>query len=195
MLEHYQGVFFLDSSDLEVVKKWNAIGVIDGVTTNPQIMLDNGVSPASYRQTIRDICAEMGTRSVSVELTADRNSVEKQIEEALDLSQIADNVTIKVPFNPMNPENGLEVMHRLVREQHMSVNATVMMNFEQLALAAAAMRGGERRSFVSLFWGRAIEDWAARREWGERKRKNERIDNPWAPEGMRIGDSPTVNSD
>lgn len=181
MQDRYKGSFFIDSSDPRVIMSWERTGIIDGVTTNPQIMLDGGVTWITYESTVREIAGIMGGRSVSVELISDRRNLDEQLDEARGLNSLAENITIKVPFTPEDP-NGLELMHRLVHEEGMSVNATVMMNYEQLVLATAAMRGGERVSFVSLFWGRAIEDWAKRTGEG------------WAPERLRVGNSNVVNS-
>lgn len=180
MINKYHGALFLDSSDPDMVRKWDETGVIDGVTTNPQIMLDNGVTPANYIKTIKEISAIMGNRSVSVELTSDRNSFDEQVKEAKKLNEVADNITIKVPFNPENPLS-LKLIHYLAIDLKMSINVTVLMNFEQLLLAARALRGGKKISFISLFWGRAIEDWVNRS--GE----------SWAPVGLRVGNVSSVN--
>ena len=180
MKNKYSRSIFIDSSDLNVIKKWNKTGVIDGVTTNPQIMLNDGVTKGSYLKVISDICKEMGEKSVSVELTSNRNDFEAQMKEAIELTKISSNITIKIPFDPVN-SLCLELMHELSVVKGFSVNATVLMNYEQLFLASRAMRNSKMACFVSLFWGRSLEDWS-----------NRNSEN-YAPSNLRMGQESFVD--
>jgi len=173
---------FIDTSDVSVIHKWNLTGVIDGVTTNPQIMLNDGVTKNNYFKIIGDICDEMGDKSVSVELISDRNNKSQLIDEAFKLREISKNITIKIPFNPLDT-NSLELMNYLAVEKSISVNATVMMNFEQLFLAANSMKNAPVECFVSLFWGRSSEDWSQRS--GEN----------YSPSGLKMGNVSSVDFD
>jgi len=179
----YRGAFFIDSSDLGVIAGWNKTGLVRGVTTNPKIMLNDGVSLEDYRPTIEGICEMMGTRPVSVELMDSRASVDDMLYEARDLAKISRNVTIKVPLIPDRPEKCLEVMHRLAVEESIPVNATVGMTFEGLTMMAGALRGTKVTSFVSQFYCRGGEDWKMRQD----KEK-------YAPRRLKIGDGADVNS-
>jgi transaldolase len=181
-MKKYLRSIFLDTSDINIIKKWNKTGIIDGITTNPQILLNEGVTKNSYFKIIKDICKEMGDKSVSVELTSDRNDWKKQLEEAKILTDIADNITIKIPLDPTNMSS-LEIMHYLAVDKNVSVNATVLMNFEQLILAAKAMNGTTKDCFVSLFWGRSSEDWSMRSS------------ENYAPKNLRMGNSSTVDTE
>ena len=180
MIKKYNQCIFIDSSDVKVIKKWNSTGVVDGVTTNPQIMLNDGVTKSSYYKVIAEICKEMGEKSVSIELTSNRTDYKAQMTEAIELSKISENITIKIPFNPLDTMS-LDLMHEMSVKKNLSVNATVMMNYEQLVLASKAMRNSKNACFVSLFWGRALEDWS-----------NRNSEN-YAPNHLRMGQESFVD--
>lgn len=149
---------FIDSSNLEEIKRWNATGIIDGVTTNQMIMLKDGLRPKDYDKVIKAICREMKGKPVSVELTDSQASAEKMMKEAKRLNGIAKNIVVKVPLIP-NTTKSLEVIKELIKA-NISVNVTLMMTFEQMVMAILATRYSKKVSFVSLFWGRSIEDQA-----------------------------------
>ncbi|SRR3989344_5631128 len=147
---------FIDSSNLEEVKKWNATGVIDGVTTNQVIMLKDGIKPKEYDRVIKDICLEMKGKPVSVELTDSTVSASEMVKEAIRLDSLANNIVVKVPMIP-DTTKSLWVIQQLVKE-NIAVNVTTMMTFEQMVMAILATRHCDRPSFISIFWGRSIED-------------------------------------
>src|SRR3989338_2293978 len=149
---------FIDSSDLDTIKKWNRTGVIDGVTTNQVIMLADGVSKSNYAKVIKEICKEMKDLPVSVELTDSSASEKEMATEAKKLNGLASNIVVKVPLIP-DTTKSLAVIYELAR-LNIAVNVTLMMTFEQLSLAILAARHCKKTSFVSLFWGRSIEDQA-----------------------------------
>lgn len=173
---------FLDSSNLEEVKKWNATGVIDGITTNQLIMLKDGVKPNEYEKVIKAICREMKDKPVSVELTDSTASPESMVKEAKRLNTLADNIVVKVPLIP-DTTKSLWVINQLAR-LNIAVNVTVMMTFEQMIMAVLATRHCKRLSFVSFFWGRSEEDYIKYRS---------RFD--YMAKFPRIGINSTVNSD
>lgn len=149
---------FIDSSKLEEIKRWNATGIIDGVTTNQMIMLKDGMKPRDFETVVKKICKEMKGRPVSVELTNSVVSSKIMIQEAVRLNTIAENIVIKVPLIPETTKS-LEVVHELIK-RNIAVNITAMMTFEQMITAILATRYAKKTSFVSLFWGRSIEDQA-----------------------------------
>jgi transaldolase len=147
---------FIDSSNLEEIKKWNATGVIDGVTTNQMIMLKDGVKPSEYETVIKNICSEMKDKPVSVELTDSTATPEEMLTEAKRLNALADNIVVKVPLIP-DTTKSLYVVKQLA-EADIAVNITTMMTYEQMIMAILASRYCRRLSFVSIFWGRSTED-------------------------------------
>ena len=130
--------FFLDGSDIEKIKKFSDLGLIDGVTTNPSIILKSG-------KNIIEIISELASivsGSISAEVSA--LDSEKMVEEGIKLSQIAENVTVKLPIT----WDGLEACNTL-SQKGISVNMTLCFSASQALLAAKA--GAE---YVSPFIGR-----------------------------------------
>jgi transaldolase len=152
----FNRTLFLDSSKIEEIKKWNATGVIDGVTTNQMIMLKDGIKPKEYSKVIKDICLEMKGKPVSIELTDSTASPEEMVKEAKRLNALAPNIVVKVPLIP-DTIKSLWVINQLAKA-NIAVNVTTMMTFEQMVMAILATRNCKRLSFVSIFWGRSVED-------------------------------------
>ncbi len=147
---------FLDSSSIKEIEKWNATGIIDGVTTNQSIMLKDGLTLKEVIPTIKTICKIMKGKPVSIELTDSTASVEQMITEAKKYRQIAPNIIVKVPMIPSDLKC-LNVIKKL-GDLKIPVNITAIMNYEQLVMASLAVRNHPSPSFISLFWARSIED-------------------------------------
>lgn len=147
---------FIDTSNIEEIKKWNSTGVIDGVTTNQSIMLKDGVNLKAFDKIVKSICKEMDKKPVSVELTNSNASLKEMVSEAKRLNTLAPNITIKVPLIPETTKS-LVVIEALV-SLNIAINVTAIMTFEQMIVAALATRNNKRPSFISLFWGRSMED-------------------------------------
>jgi len=147
---------FIDSSNIEEIKKWNNTCIIDGVTTNQTIMFADGLRFGEIEKVVRRICKEMKQKPVSVELSDSRVSVKEMIKEAKRLNSMAQNIVVKVPMIP-DTTKSLEVIHALL-QLNIAINVTVMMTFEQMVVAALAVRNSKKISFISLFWGRSEED-------------------------------------
>ena len=130
--------FFLDGSDIEKIKKFSDLGLIDGVTTNPSIILKSG---KNMIEVISEL-ASIVSGSISAEVSA--LDSEKMVEEGIKLSQIAENVTVKLPIT----WDGLEACNTL-SQKDISVNMTLCFSASQALLAAKS--GAE---YVSPFIGR-----------------------------------------
>ena len=129
---------FMDSSDIEKIRKFSELGLIDGVTTNPSIILKSG---KNMIEVISEL-ASLVSGSVSAEVSAlDSN---RMVEEGVKLSQIAKNVTVKLPIT----WDGLAACNSLSKKG-ISVNMTLCFSASQAILAAKA--GAE---YVSPFIGR-----------------------------------------
>ena len=129
---------FLDGSDIEKIRKFSKLGLIDGITTNPSIILKSG---KNMIEVISEL-AEIVSGSVSAEVSA--LDSEKMIEEGIKLSEIAKNVTVKLPIT----WDGLAACNALSKKG-ISVNMTLCFSVSQALLAAKA--GAE---YVSPFIGR-----------------------------------------
>ena len=131
---------FLDSSNTEVVHDAVATGLIDGVTTNPSLMMKEGKDP---RDVILQICNMFGwTASVSAEVVGE--TAEEMLNMADDYIDIHPSVTIKLPLTP----EGLKACKEL-SEDGISTNVTLCFSVSQAILAAKA-----GATYVSPFVGR-----------------------------------------
>ncbi len=140
---------FIDSSNVREIEKYHRMGIIRGVTTNPTIMLKDGVSGwQGIEARSKEIARLVAPLPVSVEVTS--NEREKAIDQARLFAQWADNVNVKVTIHgPCGETENLEIIHELETVHQIRVNATAMMSAQQCFLAAMA-----GASYVSLFCGR-----------------------------------------
>ena len=129
---------FLDTANLEQIKKLNAMGVVDGITTNPTLVAKE---PGEFEEMIKAICREV-KGDVSVEVVA--TEFDGMVSEARHLSKVAPNVVVKIPMIP----EGLKAT-KAVSQAGIRVNMTLIFSANQGLLAAKA-----GASFVSPFIGR-----------------------------------------
>ncbi|TCP43994.1 fructose-6-phosphate aldolase [Rhodovulum marinum] len=130
--------FFVDTADVAAIRELNDLGMVDGVTTNPSLILKSG---RDIREVTQEIC-EMIEGPVSAEVVA--TEAPAMIEEGRKLAQIAPNIAVKVPLT----WDGLKACKALTGEGHM-VNVTLCFSAAQALLAAKA-----GATFISPFIGR-----------------------------------------
>jgi transaldolase len=133
--------FFVDTADIADIKDIAATGLLDGVTTNPSLILKSG---RPMLDTIKEICSIV-PGPVSAETVS--TDYKTMLEEGRKLAKLAKNVTVKVPLTP----DGLKTCKAL-REEGTMVNVTLCFSAGQALLAAKA-----GASFISPFVGR-IDD-------------------------------------
>ncbi|TIX00536.1 MAG: fructose-6-phosphate aldolase [Mesorhizobium sp.] len=133
--------FFVDTADVKEIRELNDLGLLDGVTTNPSLILKSGGKIADVT---REIC-EIVKGPVSAEVVATEYT--DMMTEAKILARIADNVCIKVPLTL----DGLRAC-KDIRSEGRMVNVTLCFSATQALLAAKA-----GASFISPFVGR-IDD-------------------------------------
>ncbi|TET69083.1 MAG: fructose-6-phosphate aldolase [Candidatus Zixiibacteriota bacterium] len=131
---------FLDTANLDEIKEANSWGILDGVTTNPTI-LSREKGKGKFSDILRQIC-EIVDGPVSGEVIA--LDAKGMVTEALELSAIHENITIKVPMLP----EGLKAVREL-SAQGIKTNMTLVFTPSQAILAAKA-----GATFVSPFIGR-----------------------------------------
>ena len=131
---------FLDCSDVDLIKQSFASGLIDGVTTNPSLMLKAGLDPLVVLKEISEIFP--WTSSISAEVVGE--SVEDMLAMADTYLEIGQNITIKVPCT----RNGLKACKELA-EDDVPVNVTLIFSASQAILASKA-----GAKYVSPFIGR-----------------------------------------
>ena len=134
---------FLDCSDAELVRTYYETGLVDGVTTNPSLMLKAGKNPKDVYKEISDIFPFHA--SISAEVVGE--TAEDMLDMAEDLIDIGPNITIKVPCTPQ----GLKVCKEL-SEDEVNVNVTLIFSAAQAILAAKA-----GATYVSPFVGRVFD--------------------------------------
>jgi transaldolase len=131
--------FFLDSANLDEIREGRALGLIDGVTTNPSLIAKEG--SVDFKQHIAAIC-EIIKGDVSAEVTS--LDMEGMLREGREYARIAPNVVIKCPLT----RDGLKATRQLTSEG-IKVNVTLCFSAAQAILAAKA-----GASYVSPFMGR-----------------------------------------
>ena len=131
---------FLDCSDVDLIKQSYASGLIDGVTTNPSLMLKNGHNPLEVLKEITSIFP--WDASISAEVVGE--TVEDMLAMADTYLEIAPNITIKVPCT----RTGLKACKDL-SEDDVAVNVTLIFSAAQAILASKA-----GATYVSPFIGR-----------------------------------------
>ena len=133
--------FFVDTADVGEIRELAETGLLDGVTTNPSLIMKSG---RPMMDVIAEICDAVDG-PVSAEVTA--TEAEAMIAEGRKLAAIADNVAVKVPLT----WDGLKACRTLTSEGRM-VNVTLCFNANQALLAGRA-----GATFISPFIGR-IDD-------------------------------------
>lgn len=133
--------FFLDTANIDEIKRINALGLVDGVTTNPTIIAREG---KDFEQVIKEICA-LVDGPVSAEVTS--VDVDGMVKEARELSQWAKNVVVKIPMT----EAGLKAVN-IVSKEGIKTNVTLVFSVAQGLMAAKA-----GAAYISPFLGR-LED-------------------------------------
>ena len=134
---------FLDCSDAELVRTYYETGLVDGVTTNPSLMLKAGKDPKDVYKEISNIFPFHA--SISAEVVGE--TAEDMLDMAEDLIDIGPNITIKVPCTPQ----GLKACKEL-SEDEVNVNVTLIFSAAQAILAAKA-----GATYVSPFVGRVFD--------------------------------------
>jgi transaldolase len=141
---------FLDSGCLKEIEKYMKMGIIRGVTTNPTILLKDGVTGGmkGIRARSVEIARLIDPLPLSVEVTT--NDPFQMRAQAQELAAMAPNIVVKITIHGPNGElQNLEVINELEGQQNIRVNATAMMSAQQCFVAAVA-----GATYVSLFGGR-----------------------------------------
>lgn len=131
---------FIDTANVEEIRRVNDMGVICGVTTNPSLIAKEG---RDFKETIKEIAA-MVDGPISGEVKATTVKAEDMILEGREIAGIHPNMVVKIPMT----EEGLKAVKVLAKEG-IRTNVTLVFTAAQALLAARA-----GASFVSPFLGR-----------------------------------------
>jgi transaldolase len=129
---------FLDTANLDAIKLYNDMGIVDGITTNPTLLSKEKGNPAEIMQEIVRIV----NGPVSLEVIATK--IDEILDEAHNLKKYGQNVIVKIPMIP----DGMKAVKKL-KEEGIETNVTLVFSASQAILAAKA-----GASYVSPFIGR-----------------------------------------
>ena len=130
--------FFIDTANIEEIKEANAMGMVDGVTTNPSLIAKEG---RDFKEIITEIC-EIVDGPISAEVIS--LDTEGMVSEARDLAKIHSNIVVKIPMTV----EGLKAV-RILDADETKTNVTLI--FSPLQALMAAKAGA---TYVSPFVGR-----------------------------------------
>ena len=132
--------FFIDTANVEDIKKANDMGIIDGVTTNPSLIAKEG---RDFNEVIKEITSIVDG-PVNGEVKATTEKAEDMIKEAREIAAIHPNMVVKIPMTP----EGLKAV-KVLKKEGIKTNVTLIFSPNQALLAARA-----GATYVSPFLGR-----------------------------------------
>ena len=132
--------FFIDTPNVEEIKKANDMGIICGVTTNPSLIAKEG---RDFKEVIKEIISIVDG-AISGEVKATTITAEDMIKEAKEIASIHPNMVVKIPMT----QEGLKAVNVLSKEG-IKTNVTLIFNATQALFAAKA-----GATYVSPFLGR-----------------------------------------
>lgn len=132
--------FFIDTANVEDIRKANDMGVICGVTTNPSLIAKEG---RDFKQVIKEI-TEIVDGPISGEVKATTTDAEGMIAEGREIAKIHKNMVVKIPMTA----EGLKAT-KVLSSEGVKVNVTLIFSANQALLAARA-----GAAYVSPFLGR-----------------------------------------
>ena len=130
--------FFIDTANIEEIKKANDLGLVDGVTTNPSLVSKEG---REFKELITEICGIVDG-PVNAEVVS--KDAEGMIKEGKELVKLADNIAVKIPLI----EEGLKATKALAGE---GIKINVTLCFSPIQALMAAKAGA---AYISPFIGR-----------------------------------------
>jgi transaldolase len=130
--------FFIDTADVKEIREAAAMGLVDGVTTNPSLVAKSG---RKFRDVLLEIC-DIVKGPVSAEVVSTKH--DDIMKEARELAALRDNIVVKIPLIP----EGLKAV-RTCSNEGIKVNVTLCFSPNQALLAAKA-----GASYISPFVGR-----------------------------------------
>lgn len=130
--------FFLDTANIDEIKRISYLGLVDGVTTNPTIISREG---KDFKNVIKEICSIVDG-PVSAEVIS--TDCEGMVQEAEEISKWSSNVVVKIPLT----EDGLEAVN-ILSKKGIKTNVTLVFTVAQGLMAAKA-----GATYISPFVGR-----------------------------------------
>lgn len=132
--------FFIDTANVDEVRKANELGVISGVTTNPSLIAKEGRDYTTVLKEITDIV----DGPISGEVKATTNKADEMVKEGREIAALHPNMVVKIPMTA----EGLKAV-KILSKEGIKTNVTLIFTANQALLAAEA-----GATFVSPFLGR-----------------------------------------
>ncbi len=130
--------FFLDTANLEMIQKYNDIGLVDGITTNPTLLSKENSDPQDLMaKIVRTVSGPVSLEVIGTDTTA-------MVSEGRTLSRLGPNVVVKIPMT----SEGMKAVRELSNEG-IQTNVTLIFSPNQALIAAKA-----GATYVSPFIGR-----------------------------------------
>jgi len=142
---------FADGADLNEIKKFNEMGVIDGFTSNPFFLKKYGVK--NYEGFIREAVEMFPNLSMSFEVLSD--DLPTMEREARKISSWAENIFVKIPITNTRGDSTAPIIRNL-SQAGVKLNITVIFTLDQVKSAVAAL-SKEVSSYISIFAGRIAD--------------------------------------
>src|SRR3989344_2987872 len=136
---------FIDSANLEEIKKNLDQGLCDGLTTNPTTFFNLGIKGNDIKKRVLEIATLINPLPLSVEVTSE--NPEEIMKQAREFSSWADNIVVKVTVTDSRGNSLLAAIHQLVKDG-ITVNVTMVMTFNQAILTAKSIAAGMRESAI-----------------------------------------------
>jgi transaldolase len=142
---------YVDGADLEHLGNYLSWEWVRGVTTNPTLLRSAGVR--DVREFAARLIPDLRGRPLSIGVTAEQPAT--AFQQAVSLSQLGENLFVKVPIIDSAGASNEEFIHDLVAAG-MRINVTCLHTLAQCERALAALKGAEK-GFVSIFAGRIAD--------------------------------------
>jgi len=136
--------FFLDTANIDQIKQAQALGILNGVTTNPSLIFREGIKKEDLNKHYLEIC-NIVDGPVSAEIMSTKH--EEIIEEGIELSKIHSQIVLKIPMI----KDGIKAI-KYFSQNNIKTNCTLVFSIGQAILAAKA-----GATYISPFVGR-LED-------------------------------------
>lgn len=130
--------FFIDTANVQEIRDAHALGMVDGVTTNPSLVAKEG---KDFKELIKEICGIIDGPVSAEVVSVDADGI---VKEARELAKIAENIVVKVPLI----EEGLKAV-KILTDEGIRTNVTLCFSAVQALMAAKA-----GAAYISPFVGR-----------------------------------------
>ena len=150
-LENLNINIFADGANVNEMKKLYKEGIVNGFTTNPTLMRNDGVT--NYEEFAKEVLSEITDMPISFEVFAD--DFELMEKEAREIATWGKNIFIKIPITNTKGESSLELIQKLSHDG-LTLNITAMLLLEQVKEVSEVI-SQDTTTIVSIFAGRIAD--------------------------------------